>query len=160
MSRDGCISVYLAVLRLLPPPAAPAGVFGAGMIVAMFRGFATLFLALLGSPEGPFIEMHCLLVWFGMLTRGFLVTSEGSIYFGPESASLGLCVDEVLCLYAQDPVAQCSIRRCALHSWCLCFDLCCSRLGRVSDFVSLEVSTHFECFTVPCLVESKTHLHT
>ena len=118
-------------------------VSGAGMIVAMFRGFATLFLALLGSPEGPFIVMHCLLVWFGMLARGFLVTSDGSIYFGPESASLGLSVAEVLCLYAQDPVAQCLMRRCALHSWCLCFDLSCSRLGRVSDFVSLEFSTRF-----------------
>ena len=54
-----------------------------------------------------------------MLTRGFLVTSDGSIHFGPESASLGLSVDEVPCLYAQDPVAQCLIRRCALRSWCL-----------------------------------------
>ena len=130
------------------------------MIVAMFVGFATLFLALLGSLEGPFIEMHSLLVWFGMLARGFLVTSDGSIYFGPESASLGLSVDEVLCLYAQDPVAQCLIRRCALHSWCLCFDLSCSRLGRVSDFVSLEFSTRFQCFTVPCLVgERNTPAH-
>ena len=94
-------------------------VSGAGMIVAMFRWFATLFLALLRSPEGPFIGMHCVLVWFGMLARGFLVTSDGSIYFGPESASLGLSVDDVPCLYAQDPVAQCLIRRCVLHSWCL-----------------------------------------
>ena len=85
----------------------------------MFRWFATLFLALLGSPEGPFIEMHCVLAWFGMLARGFLVTSDGSFYFGPESASLGLSVDDVPCLYAQDPVAKCLIRRCVLHSWCL-----------------------------------------
>ena len=54
-------------------------VSGAGMIVAMFRGFATLFLALLGSPEGSLIEMYCVLAWFGMLARGFLVASDGPI---------------------------------------------------------------------------------
>ena len=134
-------------------------VSGGGMIVAMFRWFATLFLALLGSPEGPFIEMHCVLAWFGLLARGLLVTSDGSFYFGPESASLGLSVDDVPCLYTQDPVAQCFN-----SSLCVAFlvsvsILSCSRLGRVSDFVSLEFSTHFDCCTDPCLVESETHLH-
>ena len=89
------------------------------MIVTMFRWFATLFLAPLGSSEGHSIEMHCLLVWLGMFARGFLVTNNGFIYLGPGSASLGLFVDDVSCLYAQDPVAQCLIRRCVLHSWCL-----------------------------------------
>ena len=112
------ISLCCVLCRLLPRELLQ-GFSGAGELVAMFRWFATLFLALLGSPEGPFIGMHCVLAWFGMLARGFLVTSDGSIYFGPESASLGLSVDDVPCLYAQDPVAQCLIRRCVLHSWCL-----------------------------------------
>ena len=38
---------------------------------------------------------------------------------------------------------KCLIRRCALHSWCPGFDLSCSRLGRVSDFVSLEFFNAF-----------------
>ena len=59
------------------------------MIVEMFREFVTLFLTLLGSPESPFIEMHCSLVWLGMLARSFLVKYNDSIYLGPESASLG-----------------------------------------------------------------------
>ena len=109
------------MLRPLPPPAAgySCRVSGAGMIVAMFRGFATLFLAPLGSSEGPFIKMHCVLAWLGMFACGFLVTNNGFIYLGPGSASLGPFVDDVPCLYAQDPVAQCLIRRCVSHSWCL-----------------------------------------
>ena len=103
-------------------------VSGAGMIVAMFRGFSTLFLALLGSPEGSSIEMYCVLAWFGMLARGFLVASDGPIYSDPGSACLGLLANVVLCLFAQDPVAQFLIRRCALHSLCPCFDLSCSCL--------------------------------
>ena len=63
-----------------------------------------------------------MLALFGMLARGFLVASDSPIFFDPGSACLGLMANGVLCLYAQDPVAQCLIRRCALHSWCLCFD--------------------------------------
>ena len=96
-------------------------VSGAGMIV---RWFTTLFLAPMGSLEGPFIEMHCVLAWLGLLARGFLVASDGFIYPGPMSASLGLSVDEVLCLYTQDPVAHDLIRRCVLHSLCLLFQFC------------------------------------
>ena len=117
------------------------------MIVEMFRGVATLFLALLGSSDGPFMEMHCLLVWLGMFARGFLVTSNGFIYLGPGSASLGLSVDDVPCLYAQDPVAQCLIRRCVLHSWCL--------FRFVSDFVSLEFSTHLDCSRILVWLRAK-----
>ena len=95
-------------------------VSGTGKIVEMFCGVVTLFLAPLGSPEGPFIEMHCLLVWLGMFARGFLVTNNGFIYLGP-----GVCKSRPVCG--------------------VCFDLSCSRLGRVSDFVSLEFSTYFEC---------------
>ena len=99
------------------------------------------------------------IAWFATLARGFLFASDSSIFFDPGSACLGLFANGVLCLYAQDPVAQCLICRCALHFWCLCFDSSCSRLDRVSDFVSLEFSTRFQCFTVPCLVESETQLH-
>ena len=83
-------------------------VSGAGMIVTMFRWFATLLRS-----------WGLLRVLFCMLARGFLVTSDGSFYFGPESASLGPFVDEVPCLYTQDPVAQRLTRRCVLHSQCL-----------------------------------------
>ena len=133
-------------------------VSGAGMIVEMFRWFATLFLASLGSPEGPSIEMHCLLVWLGMFARDFLVTSNGFIYLGPGSASLGSFVDDVPCLCAQDPVAQCLTRRCVLHSWCL-FRLVLLQTWPCLRFCSLEFSTHIDCFTDPYLVKSETHLH-
>ena len=63
-----------------------------------------------------------MLAWLGLLARGFLVASDASIYFGPESACLDLLVDGVLCLYTQDPVAHFLFRRCALHSLCPCFN--------------------------------------
>ena len=40
-----------------------------------------------GLLRVPSMEMHCLLVWLGMFARGFLVTSNGSIFLGPGSAS-------------------------------------------------------------------------
>ena len=113
-------------------------VSGAGMIVSMFRGLETFFLALLGSPEGPCIEIHCSLVRFGMLARGFPVTSDGSIYLGPESASLGLSVNALLLRAG----SSCTVFNSSLYVVFLvfCFDLSCSRLGCVSDFVSLQFS--------------------
>ena len=92
------------------------------MIVALFRRFATFFLALMGSSEGSFTESNCVFAWRGLSARGFLVASDGSIYFGPESVRLGLPADGVLCLYTQDPVAHCLIRRCVFHSLSPCFN--------------------------------------
>ena len=113
------------------------------MIVTMFRWLATLFLAPLGSSEGHSNELHCQLVWLGMFARDFLVTNNGFIYLGPGSASLGSFVDDVPCLYTQDPVAQCLIHRCELQFRCV-FRSVLSRLDRVSDVVSLP-----DLFTVP-----------
>ena len=105
-------------------------VSGAGMIVAMLRGFATLFLALMGSSEGSFTDMSCVLAWFGLLARGCLVTSNGPIHLGPGSACLGLPADGVRCLCTQDPVAHCLLRRCALHSLCPCVNFVLFRTCR------------------------------
>ena len=123
-------------------------VSGAGMIVALFRRFATFFLALLGSSEGSFTESNCMLAWLGLSARGFLVASDGSIYFGPESVRLGLLADGVLCLHTQDPVAHCLIRRCVFHSrWSPRFNIVlvqtcrpCLRVQPFMDFFNALIS--------------------
>ena len=122
----------------------------------MFRWFATLFLAPFGSSEGHSNELHCLLVWLGMIACDFLVTNNGFIYLGPGSASLGSFVDDVPCLYTQDPVAQCLIHRCELQSRCVLQSVL-SRLDRVSDFVSLEFSMHFGSPRVLVWFSSEKH---
>ena len=64
------------------------------MIVALFRWFATFFLALMGSSEGPFTEMNCVLAWLGL-------------YCDPESVRLGLSVDGV-CVCVLVSILSCS----------------------------------------------------
>ena len=87
--------------------------------------------------------MSCIACLYGSIACDFLVMNNGFIYLGPGSASLGLFVDDVTCFYRQDPVAQCLIHRCELQSRCV-FQSALRRLDRVSDFVSLEFSMHFE----------------
>ena len=121
----------------------PCRVSGAGMIVTMFRWFATLFLAPLGSSEGPSDELHCLLVWLGMIACDFLVTNNGFIYLAP-----GLQVSARLWMTypastRRIQVHSVLIHRCELQSRCV-FQSVLPRLDRVSDFVSLEFSMHFE----------------
>ena len=137
-------------------------VSGAGMIVAMFVGLRLSTLSSWGLLRVLFIEMYCVLAWFGLLARGFLVASDGSIVSGPGSACLGLLANGVLCLHAQDPVAQCFF-----SSLCVAF-----LVKKVSNFGpppafgpplrssihAAELSPRFQCPTVPCLVASETRL--
>ena len=88
-----------------------------------------------------------------MFARGFLCHIQ-TVSSGP-----GLPVSA--CLWMTYPA---STRRNQLHSvsfvvvCCIpgvCFDLSCPRLGRVSDFVSLEFSTYFECSRVLVWLRAK-----
>ena len=84
--------------------------------------------------------MHCVLAWFGMLARGFLVASDKSISFDPGSACLGLFANGVLCLYAQDPVAFLVWLRTKHACTCDGHSLDSSCLGQVASTV-LELSS-------------------
>ena len=92
--------------------------------------------------------MSCIacLYGLGMIACDFLVTNNGFIYLGPESANLGSFVDEVPCLHTQDPVAQSLIHRCELQFRCV-FESALFRLDRVSDFVFPGVFNVFGKFT-------------
>ena len=94
-----------------------------------------------------------------LIACDFLVTNNGFIHLGPESANLGSFVDHVPCLHTQDPVAQCLIHRCELQFRCV-FESALLRLDRVSNFLSLEFSTYFGKSTGPCLIlKQKTPVH-
>ena len=112
------------------------------MIVTMFRWFATLFLALVGFLEGHSNELHCLLVWLGMIACDFLVTNNGFHLPGAPSRQISARLwMKYPALHTQDPVAQSLIHRCELQFRCV-FESALFRLDRVSDFVSLEFSTY------------------
>ena len=144
------ISLCCVLCRLLPRELLQGS--GAGMIVMMFRWFATLFLAPVGSSERHSIELHCLLEWLGMIASDFFVTS---------TLAPGLqisFVEDVPCLCTQDPVAQCLIHRCELQSRCV-FQSALLRLDRLSDFVTLEFQFNWGVHGSLSGFEAKTHLY-
>ena len=132
-------------------------VSGAGMIVALFRRFATFFLALMGSSEGSFTESNSVFAWLGLSARGFLVASDGVC------ASWPACGWSALPLHAGSSCTVFNSSLCVSFSVSLLSILSCPRLvDRVSVFRIFHgvFNSLFQCFTVPCLFcERNTGAH-
>ena len=135
-SRDGCIyviSLCCVLCRLLPRE--------------LLQGFwyrqdrrdvlwvATLFLAPMGSPEGPFIEMHCLC--------GSACLHVASLSQTTVSSTLAPGLQVSACLWMTCPA---STRRIQLHS--VSFVVVCCIPG-------VEFSTYFECPRVLVWLKAK-----